>query len=172
MMNPLYTPPLAAELSTYLLSDTYQATMTVMQTALQKPSALTVRIDGATNVLSRSLSNVMVHDHRSWFAEYLTASLKKESAIEVSRKVASSILRLNEFTNPPGTLPQDLHKRVFAFISDSCNLMRAVRSMLFDGDVVQLTYGLGHMHLTTSVKTSLRYQPQKMGFAEPFTSPK
>lgn len=143
LLNPVYTPPLFSELSTTLLSDSYQDIMMVMRNSLRSAAALTVGVDGATNVLSRSMSNVIVHDPRPWFAEYLNSNLKKESADEVFGKISSVILRLNEFINPPDPSSHinGEQRRIFAFISDSCNLMRAVRTKLFNHGTVQLTYG-------------------------------
>ncbi|KAG1684526.1 hypothetical protein DVH05_011041 [Phytophthora capsici] len=103
--------------------------------------ALTIGVDGATNVLSRSMSNVIVDDPRPWFAEYLNADLKKESGVEVTRKIMAVISRLNAFMNPPLTPPDQRERVIFVFISDSCNLMRAVRESLHHQGVVQLTYG-------------------------------
>ncbi|KAI9982158.1 hypothetical protein PInf_008049 [Phytophthora infestans] len=54
--------------------------------ALRESPAVTLGVDGATNVLSRSLSNVIAHDPRPWFVEYLRADLKKESEPEVTKK--------------------------------------------------------------------------------------
>ncbi|ETK78062.1 hypothetical protein L915_15837 [Phytophthora nicotianae] len=62
MLNPVYTPPLSHELSMMLLSDSYQDAMMVMQRALRDSSALTVGFEGATNMLSRSLSNAIISD--------------------------------------------------------------------------------------------------------------
>ncbi|KAE9220734.1 hypothetical protein PF004_g13241 [Phytophthora fragariae] len=139
--------------------------MMEMRRNLLASSALTIAVDGATNVLSRSMSNVIVHDPRPWFAEYLKSNLKKETAGEVFGKVASVISRLNEFANPPGTDEADQIKRVFAFVSDSCNLMRAVRTLLYNEGVVRLTYGCSAHALNnfcediaklTSMKTGIR----------------
>ncbi|KAE8956558.1 hypothetical protein PR001_g31693, partial [Phytophthora rubi] len=165
MLSPVYSPPLSGELSTSLLSDSYQDIMMEMRRNLLASSALTVAVDGATNVLSRSMSNVIVHDPRPWFAEYLKSNLKKDTAGEVFGKVASVISRLNEFANPPGTDEADQIKRVFAFVSDSCNLMRAVRTLLYNEGVVRLTYGCSAHALNnfcqdiaklTSMKTGIR----------------
>ncbi|ETP07388.1 hypothetical protein F441_16343 [Phytophthora nicotianae CJ01A1] len=71
--------------------------MAQMVTKLIKAPSATLGMDGATNVLSRSTPNVIVHDLRPWFVEYLRAGLKKESAPEVFKKIEDSISRINAY---------------------------------------------------------------------------
>ncbi|ETI33149.1 hypothetical protein F443_20149 [Phytophthora nicotianae P1569] len=58
-----------------------------MAAALIKAPSVTLGVDGATNVLSRSMSNVIAPDPHPWFVEYLRAVLKRESAPEVFTKI-------------------------------------------------------------------------------------
>ncbi|KAI9990487.1 hypothetical protein PInf_021510 [Phytophthora infestans] len=81
-----WSPPSSSELSTTLLSSCYTDVMLDVARALRESPAVTLGVDGATNVLSRSLSNVIAHDPRPWFVEYLRADLKKESEPEVTKK--------------------------------------------------------------------------------------
>ncbi|KAF4145216.1 hypothetical protein GN958_ATG05570 [Phytophthora infestans] len=129
-----WSPPSSSELSTTLLSSCYNDVMLDVARALRESPAVTLGVDGATNVLSRSLSNVIAHDPRPWFVEYLRADLKKESEPEVTKKVEESITRMHTYLDRPV---------VFAFVSDSCNLMRAVRKSLQDHNSVAFAYGCG-----------------------------
>jgi hypothetical protein len=93
----------------------------VVLTSLKSAPSVIPGLDGATNFLSRSMSNVIAHDPRPWFIEYLRADLKKESEVELSSKIVSAITRFDSFVG----------KQIVAgFISDSCNVMRAVRRRL------------------------------------------
>ncbi|ETP18242.1 hypothetical protein F441_07501 [Phytophthora nicotianae CJ01A1] len=68
-----------------------------MAKALIKAPSVTLGVDGATNVLSRSMSNVIAHDPRPWFVEYLLADLKKDSAPEVFKKIEATISRIHAY---------------------------------------------------------------------------
>ena len=108
--------------------------MTEMATVLASAPSITLGVDGPTNVLSRSMSNVIAHDPRPWFVGYLRADMKKETAVEVFKKIADTITRMHAF----------LYKElVVSFVSDSCNLMRAVRDLLVFEKVVGFAYGCG-----------------------------
>ncbi|ETK77707.1 hypothetical protein L915_16058 [Phytophthora nicotianae] len=84
-------------LSTTRLDECYRSSMAQMVTKLIKAPSATLGMDGATNVLSRSTPNVIVHDLRPWFVEYLRAGLKKESAPEVFKKIEDSISRIHAY---------------------------------------------------------------------------
>lgn len=93
-----------------LLMDCYQDVMGHMMGELFQSAAITIGVDGATNGLSRSMSNVIVHDPKPWFVEYLRTDLKKETALQVSVKIKAVV----------GRLDCALHKAlVHAFVSDS-----------------------------------------------------
>ena len=65
-----------------------------MQLAFQDlgtAAAVIIGMDGSTNVLSSSMSNIIAHTPRPWFVEYLRADLKKESADELLVKLKASI---------------------------------------------------------------------------------
>jgi hypothetical protein len=134
-LAPNWNTPSPSIISTDLLNAKYQDSMTQMGQELSRAPAIIIGVDGATNVLSRSMSNVIAHDPRPWFVEYLRADLKKESEREVSAKLVSVFTRLRTFLSDQSVS--------FAFLSDSCNLMRSVRRNLFENNHVVFEYGCG-----------------------------
>jgi hypothetical protein len=64
-------------IGTDLLRASYTKTQLDMIKALKLAPSVILGMDGATNVLSRSMSNIIAHDPRPWFVEYLLADLKR-----------------------------------------------------------------------------------------------
>ncbi|ETP31126.1 hypothetical protein F442_19978 [Phytophthora nicotianae P10297] len=87
ILNNQRSPPSSSMLSTTLLGECYRLSMEQMAAALIKAPSVTLGVDGATNVLSRSMSNVIAPDPHPWFVEYLRAVLKRESAPKVFTKI-------------------------------------------------------------------------------------
>ncbi|ETL41791.1 hypothetical protein L914_07237 [Phytophthora nicotianae] len=97
LINNQWPPPSLSMLSTTLLGECYCSSMAQMAKALIKAPSVTLGVDGATNVLSRSMSNVIAHDPRPWFVEYLLAHLRKDSAPEVFKKIEATISRIHAY---------------------------------------------------------------------------
>jgi hypothetical protein len=134
-LMPNWNTPSPSAISTVYMNRKYEQTMMDVGKELLRAAAFIVGVDGATNVLSRSMSNVIAHTPLPWFVEYLRADLKKESEIEVANKLVNAFARLNTFMGREGV--------VFGFLSDSCNLMRSVRRNLFENAHVVFEYGCG-----------------------------
>ena len=96
--------------------------------------AVVLSMDGATNVLSQSMSNVVAHSPSPWFVEYLKADLKKETSRNLFVKVTDVIERLHKFVGK---------EVVTAFISDSCNCMRLLRELIVPEGSLDYAYGCG-----------------------------
>jgi hypothetical protein len=134
LVNPSWTRPSPVAISTDLLSEKYAELQVYMAKELVAAPAVIIGMDGATNVLSRSVSNVIAHDPRPWFVEYLKVDLKKESQVQLTAKVVDSVAQLHRL------LGKDV---VTAFISDSCNVMRSLRRNLLEKRHFDYTYGCG-----------------------------
>lgn len=61
--------------------------------ALNKQRGRTLGIDGATNVISKSMSNIIVHTRPPLFIEYLKADRKRETTASVVSKFKEVISR-------------------------------------------------------------------------------
>ena len=92
---------------------------------------MVIGIDGATNVLSRNVSNVIAHTPRPWFVEYVRTDLK-ESVVELVKKVKEIFQTLLAYV---------CRGVVDGFMSDSCNAMRALRRELRQCNLVVWEYG-------------------------------
>lgn len=114
LATPTWAPPKPAKISTQLLADDYASAMLTMRDELASAAAVTVGVDGATNVHSRTMNNVLAFDTRPWFVEYLRPGSGKETAVWLASSITDAVSRLNNFVG----------KRVVsAFVSDSCNAM-------------------------------------------------
>jgi hypothetical protein len=114
-------------------------------------------MDGATNVLSRSMSNIIAHDPRPWFVEYLLADLKKESETELAAKVVSVIARLHDAVGK---------HLVHGFMCDKCNVMKALRLNLVTNDHVDFAYGCGTHPLNNLCEDILELPTMKEAMKE------
>ena len=93
----MWRTPSPLSISTHLLSEIYDTVQLNMGKELAATTAVVLGMDGATNVLCRSMSNVIAHCPSPWFVEYLKADLKKETSRNVFDKVKDVISRLHTF---------------------------------------------------------------------------
>lgn len=89
-------------------------------------------MDGATSVISKSISNLIVHTPSPFSFEYLRANLQRENFTNVAEKISSFIDRLNNLAG---------FASIFAFVSDSCNATCDVHTLLVEKKFVRFTYG-------------------------------
>lgn len=89
-------------------------------------------IDGATDNLWKSKSNVIIYASNLFFVEYLTVDLKLETTANVVEKFVDFLTLLDVSKGI---------KCVDSFISDSWNGMRDVRRNLWDLKIVIWVYG-------------------------------
>jgi len=129
---PYWNTPPPMTISTDLLDATYVKHQMQMLEALHKSPAIVIGIDAATNVLSKSKTNIIAHDPQGWFVEFLPIDLQKETADSMADKVTSSITELHRLIG---------RRLVTALISDSCNTMCLLRTTLVDTGVVTHAYG-------------------------------
>lgn len=152
LLNPCWKMPSPTTISNDLLVESYtQQQLAVLKTLATAPAVI-LGIDGATNVLSRSLSNVIAHDPRPWFLEYMQSDLRKETEIVLAEKVADIIHRLH-FTVGRSV--------VCGFISDSCNVMKALRRCLLSRKMVDFAYGCGSHPLNNLCEDILKMDTHK-----------
>lgn len=78
------------------------------------------------------MNNVIIHLPLPLFLEYLNADLKRETKENVESKFIDVIDRLDKVVGMPSIYP---------FISDSCNVIRAVKQKLFELKKVKFFYG-------------------------------
>lgn len=81
---------------------------------LRKVKGGTIVIDGATNLLSKSMSNVIVHTPLPFFIEYLKSNLYHETTRNVVYRLKDVMERLDERVG---------FKYSKSSTSDSCNGM-------------------------------------------------
>ena len=88
---PTWTTPSPLAISTHLLNELYDSVQVQMGKDLTTAAAVVLGVDGATNVLARSMSNIIAHSPLPWFVEYLKADLKKETSRNLFDKVKDVI---------------------------------------------------------------------------------
>uniref|UniRef100_M4BS14 DUF659 domain-containing protein n=1 Tax=Hyaloperonospora arabidopsidis (strain Emoy2) TaxID=559515 RepID=M4BS14_HYAAE len=110
-------------------------------------------MDGAANVLSSSISNIIAHAPWPWFVEYLWVDLKKESADELLMKIKASIDALQHSVG---------QKVVNGSISDSCNVTRCLRDKLVEEYVVEFSYGCAAHPINNLVEDLIKVAPFKI----------
>lgn len=94
---------------------------------------MTLSINGATNMLSKSMSNVVVHIPLLFFyIEYLRSDLKRATTRNVFERLKNLLERIER---------EVAFKRSTSFESDRCNGMRDVRKMMMEENVVKWAYG-------------------------------
>lgn len=131
-LNPCWYPPSPLSIGGELLDDSYKATMKSVIDIITKCNGGVLGVDGATNRLAKSVSNVIVHTPTPFFIEYLRADLKRETTVNVVAKLEDTIKRIDESTSI---------RTIFSFVSDSCNGMRDVRKRLLQKKLVKWEYG-------------------------------
>lgn len=115
-----------------LLDVVYRDVMAKVIEEIKRSGGGTLSTDGATDNLSKSKSNVILHTPRPLFIEYLRSDLKRETTPNVVAKLTDTIRRLDETVGV---------KCVSNFVSDSCNGMRDVRKKLQEKQLVRWAYG-------------------------------
>lgn len=141
--------PSPARLSNDLLSNDYMGVAAEVAhqlgKVLRQSGGLTMGIDGATNVLSQSLSNVIMHSPLPYFIEFLRADLKRETTENLVAKIRDVLDRFRAFLRGAGFVKDDDDEfdlsAVLSFVSDSCNGMRALRTALQELALVLFAYG-------------------------------
>lgn len=103
-----------------LLDKVYEESMSSTIDYIRESKGATIGIDGATNVMARSICNVILHTPLPMFLEYLVADLRKDTSSSVKAKVVDFLTRIEPLVG----------FKCQSFISDSCNLIIAVRKML------------------------------------------
>ncbi|KAI0558418.1 Ribonuclease H-like protein [Gracilaria domingensis] len=117
-----------------LLSDAYKRCMEEVFQVIRSRKGGVIGIDGATNKLSKSVSNVILHTPVPLFIEYLKSDLKTDRATNVVSKIKDVMKRLDDIIG---------FRAGFAFVSDSCNKMRDIRTKLQNEKVFKWCYGCG-----------------------------
>lgn len=105
-----------------MLDETYKITKSQALKILKSSKVSTMGIDGATNVLSKSISNVIIHTPMRFFVKYLRSDLKRETKPNVLAKIKDSISRVGEL----------IDYSIDSFLSDSCNEMISFRRTLLE----------------------------------------
>ena len=111
---------------------------------------MVIGMDGAINVLSSSISNIIAHAPWPWFVEYLWVDLKMESADELLMKIKASIDALQHSVG---------QKVVNGSISDSCNVTRCLRDKLVEEYVVEFSYGCAAHPINNLVEDLIKVEP-------------
>lgn len=114
-----------------LLNRSYEDSMNKAIASIKQAKGGTLGIDGATNVMARSICNVIMHTPLPFFLEYLVSDLQRETAINLKCKLIDVLRRMEEVFG----------FRIRSFISDSCNLMVRVRNELVEEKRVDWAYG-------------------------------
>lgn len=155
-LNPYWKPPIPTKIIENLLYKRYNDFMADLIDGIKHSGGGLMRIEGATNRISKSFRNVIVHIILPLFIEYLTGGLKYEKNTNIVAKIKNSISRLNKIVGM---------KAVFAFVSDSCNEMREVARILENYRTGKWAYGCAanvlnnlsiHVMKTTSLNDTVR----------------
>lgn len=93
--NPSWKIPSPSDMGGKLLDTVYKDCMDKVSNEINRKGVGTLGIDGATNRLSKSVSNVIIHLSLPFFIEYLTADMRRVPAENISTKVKDVITRLN-----------------------------------------------------------------------------
>lgn len=130
-LKPTWKIPASYQIGGPLLDKVYEESMSSTIDYIRESKGATIGIDGATNVMARSICNVILHTPLPMFLEYLVADLRKDTASNVKAKVVDFLTRIEPLVG----------FKCQSFISDSCNLMIAVRKMLVADKNVLWAYG-------------------------------
>lgn len=133
MLSPAWNVPSPKSIGGELLVCTYVETMEGVFKHISKARGGVVGNDGATNRHRKSVSNVIVHTHKT--ISYLRADLQRETTVIVVKKVADINNRLNKKTGVRST---------FAFLNYSCKGMRDIRRILVTKRLVKWEYGCAY----------------------------
>lgn len=95
------------------LDEAYNRRMARALQILQNSRGATVGIDGASNALSKSISNVIIHTTITVFDEYVSSDLHRKTTPNVVAKVKDTVNRVSDLV---GYSPD-------SFVSDNCKEM-------------------------------------------------
>lgn len=133
-LSSSWHPPPPRHIGGALLDNVYENIMAgVLEAIIRKSSGGVLGIDGATSRLPKSVSNVIIHNTKPLFIEYLRSDLKRETTVNVVDKIEDVMRRLDEQTG--------FQMSAYSFISESCNGMRDVRRKLVEKKLVLWEYG-------------------------------
>ena len=131
---PAWKMPSPARISGELLDRVYDEVMSKTLDKIKSEGGGTMGVDGATDNIAKSKSNVIIHTPFPFFIDYLRGDLGRETTTNVVAKIQDSIKRVNEKTGL---------QCVTSFISDSCNGMRETRKRLLESGSIKWEYGCG-----------------------------
>lgn len=123
LLRPCYKPPSPLKFGTTFLDLDYDTTMKEMRERVIANGGGVVSLDGATNVISRGVSNFMVHNPLPWFIQYLPTNLQRQTAEVVADQVEDTVAQLVDWI-------KDDSCSFWAVMTDSCNAMRNTRRKL------------------------------------------
>lgn len=93
-LNPCWNPPAPSFNGERMLYDVYECRINCFIRYIQRARGGVIEIDGATNRLSKSVSNVIINLPVHLPVEYLRAELKRETTVNVVAKITEDINRL------------------------------------------------------------------------------
>lgn len=120
-LNPFWIIPNAGNISTKLLQNRYKNVMNEVIDMIKRSRGGVMGIDGATNRLSKSQSNVIVHIPMPLFTEYLGSVLQRETTVNAVTKIEDVIACLTKLIKM---------QTIYDFVSGSCKRMKDVRKHL------------------------------------------
>lgn len=123
--------PPTTDIGGSLLGDVFKDLMSNMPKAVRSSGGVVLGIDVATKMISKSLSNIIVHKPTPSCVEYLKADLKTEKTSKVVSKLKDCISILDE---------QIGMSTIFALIADSGYFMRDVRKLLQEEHIIKYAY--------------------------------
>ena len=130
-IRPAWKLPSPSLLGGELLSTIYEENIQETLHKIKSDCGGVLGVDGATNVMSKSLSNVNVHTPLPFFIEYLRSDLGRETTCNVFARTGDCMMRLDQNIG---------FKCCYSFISDSCNGMRDVRKELLSKKLFKWVY--------------------------------
>lgn len=123
-----WNPPPSYNISRALLDDVCNRMMKKVEEAIQKPNGVVLGIEGWTIRLEKSVCNVIIHNTRPLFIEFLRSDFKSESTENAVDKIADVFRRLDAETG--------LEMTLYCFLSDSNNAMSDVRRIILEQKLV------------------------------------
>lgn len=131
-LRPNWKMPSPSVIGGVLLDDIYKKIMDKTIESIKNSGGGTLSIDGATDNLAKSKSNVIIYAPCPLFVEYLRSDLNRETTGNVVEKINDVVNRLDQASGI---------RCVTNFISDSCNGMRDVRRTLVSQKKIKWAYG-------------------------------
>jgi len=149
---PAYKIATPKEIGGKLLMSAYEGQMEKMRELVRDATAVTMMIDGATDINSRSSLNVVLCVPHPHFLETIHMKLVREQADKLYSKVIDVVARTRTWV---GTAHEAETKPLafLAFVSDSCNTMRSLRTLLdAPSSGFAFTYGCAPHALNNLIK--------------------